>query len=120
MTEKGEGLRNELKKVRDEQETAEEALKIWHERWAISAAMPVSNKAILPEEANDILDRLQRCFTRLKEADDLQKRIVDIDRDAQDFVETVSSVVEQTAPDLKGEPAEQAVMQLQSILKQTL
>jgi uncharacterized protein YhaN len=120
LTEKGEGLRNELEKVGDEQETAEEALKIWHERWAISAAMPASNKAILPEEANDILDRVQRCFARLKESDDLQKRVVGIDRDARDFVETVASVVEQTAPDLKGEPAEQAVMQLQSILKQTL
>jgi len=120
LTEKGEGLRKELEKARDEQETAEEALTIWHERWAISAAMPGGNKAIPPDEVNDILDRLQRCFARLKEADDLRKRIAGIDRDARNFVETIASVVEQTAPDLEGEPAEQAVMQLQSMLKQTL
>jgi uncharacterized protein YhaN len=120
LTEKSEDLRSELQKVLDQQATAEDALTAWHKQWAVSAAMPASNKPVSPEEANDILDRLQRCFARLREAEDLRKRIAGIDRDARDFVEAVASVVDQTAPDLKGDPAEQAVMQLQSMLKHTL
>jgi len=120
LTEKIGDLRKELEKAQNEQETAEEALTVWHERWNVSAAMPEGTKAILPEEANDILEKLQKCFARLKEADDFQKRMEGIDRRVRDFVEAVASAVEQTAPDLKEKPAEQAVMQLQSSLRQTL
>ena len=120
LTGKCADLRSDLEKARDQLGAAEEALKVWRERWATAASMTGSSRDILPEEANDILDRLQRCFALLKEAEELQKRIQGIDRDAQEFLESVASIVEQTAPDLRGEPAEQAVMQLQSILKQTL
>ena len=117
---KNRDLQIELEKTHAEQEAAEEERTIWHDRWRESANLPGSSREILPEEANDILDSLQRCFTKLKEADDLQKRIEGIDRDSENLIKEVSLLVEQTAPELKGVPLEQAVQQLQSLLKQTL
>jgi len=120
LIEKREELLRGLEEARNDQQAAEERLGEWQERWEEFAAIPGSSKEILPEEANDILDALQRCFAKLKEADDLKKRIEGIDRDAENLAKSVESLLEDTDPELKTQPPEQAVMQLQALLKQTL
>lgn len=120
LIEKREELLGGLEEARDDQQAAEERLEEWRERWKESAVIPGNSREILPEEANDILDALQKCFIKLKEADDLKKRIEGIDRDAENFAESVESLLEDTNPELKTQSPEQAVMQLQALLKQTL
>ncbi|MBL7224871.1 MAG: AAA family ATPase [Desulfobacteraceae bacterium] len=120
LIEKREELLGGLEEARNDQQAAEERLEEWQERWKEFAAIPGSSKEILPEEANDILDAIQRCFTKLKESDDLKKRIEGIDRDAKNLAKSVESLFEDTDPELKTHSPEQAVMQLQALLKQTL
>ena len=48
------------------------------------------------------------------------KRIEGIDRDAKDFEQVVRIVVKEAAPELEGLQPEQAVLQLQSLLKENL
>ena len=120
LIEKKEGFLGGLEEARNDQQAAEERLGEWQERWKGAAAIPGSSREILPEEANDILDALQKCFTRLKEADDLKKRIEGIDRDAENLAKSVESLLEDTDPELKTQPPGQAVMRLQALLKETL
>ena len=128
LLDKQNDLHRDLKTARRHEETAGEELAYWQHRWRESATLP--NKAekvpdettsiIQPEEANDVLESLQGCFAKLKEADEMHKRIEGIDRDAKDFEQAVRIVVKEAAPELEGLQPEQAVLQLQSLLKENL
>ncbi len=119
-------MADSLKTARQQEETAREALGKWEKRWRESASLfikteligPETPSLIEPEEANDILENLQGCFLKLKEADELQKRIEGIDRDATDFLGEIQDLVKRVAPDLQELEPEQAILQLQKLLKQ--
>ncbi|MCA1793735.1 MAG: hypothetical protein LC660_07660, partial [Desulfobacteraceae bacterium] len=55
---------------------------------------------VSPLEAVDMLEILQQCFDRIKEAEDLKKRIAGIERDAADLEKAVTALVEKVAPSL--------------------
>ena len=126
--EKQSELFAELKTAQRHEETAMEELALWQQRWRDMELLlndPRDDTAktrsiIQPEEANDILDSLQGCFQKLKDADEKRKRIEGIDRDAKDFVAEIQALVKSAAPDLKGLEPEQAVLQLQRLLKENL
>ena len=128
LSDKQNDLLGDLKTARHHEETAREELVNWEKRWHESAALFIKAEGnpgealsiIQPEEANDILESLRGCFLKLKEADELHKRIEGIDRDAGDFVKEVQDLVKNAAPDLEGLHPEQAVLQLQGLLKQNL
>jgi uncharacterized protein YhaN len=67
-------------------------------------------------EATDFIETLQGCFDKLKEADEFQKRIDGIDRDAGGFEETVLQVAKECAPDLAGLDIPQIVSQIKGQL----
>ena len=128
LLDKKKDLTGDLKITRHHEETAIEELADWEKRWHESAALFIKTEGppgetfsiIEPEEANDILESLQDCFSKLKEAGELHKRIVGIDRDAEGFEREVQSLMAMVAPDLKGLETEQVVLQLQKRLKQNL
>ena len=128
LLEKQHDLLNDLKSARHHEETAGEELADWEKRWRESAALlnntpdgpDETRPIILPEEANDILESIQGCFLKLKEADEKQKRIVGIDRDAKDFVQEIQDLIKKIAPELESLQPEHAVQELQGLLKQNL
>ncbi|MCF8127201.1 MAG: AAA family ATPase [Deltaproteobacteria bacterium] len=128
LLDKQKDLTDNLKTARQQEETAMEELAQWEKRWSESAALFIKSESlsaktlslIEPEEANDIVENLQGCFLKLKEAGEVQERIEGIDRDATDFVAEIQSLVKKVAPDLEALEVEQAVLQLQKLLKQNL
>ena len=128
LLDKQNDLLGDLKTAHHHEETAREELANWEKRWHESAALFIKAEGnpgealsiIQPEEANDILESLRGSFLKLKEADELHKRIEGIDRDAGDFIKEVQDLVKKAAPDLKELQPEQAVLQLQGLLKQNL
>ena len=128
LLEKQRQLLEDLESARHHEETAREELADWDRRWRDLASLLNNTKEgpdetrqiILPEEANDILESLQGCFLKLKEADEKQKRMAGIDDDARSFVREVQSLVKKVAPDLEGFQPEHAVQELQGLLKQNL
>ncbi len=123
LLDKEKDLTDNLKTARQQEDTAREELANWEDRWREYASLFVKTESlspIEPEEANDILENLQGCFLRLKEADELHKRIEGIDRDAVDFVAEVRHLAKKVAPDLEAHDPKQAVLQMQKLLKQNL
>jgi len=126
LLDKQEDLVDSLKAARQQEETAREELAQWEKRWSECASLFIKTESlsaktlslIEPEEANDIVENLQGCFLKLKEAGELQKRIEGIDRDATDFVAEIQRLVKKVAPDLEALEAEQAALQMQKLLKQ--
>jgi Rad3-related DNA helicase len=72
-----------------------------------------------PEEANVVMDELKNLFEKIKEADILQKRIIGIDRDREEFIRRVTGLVEVIANDLSKRPASEAALELHHRLKQS-
>ena len=74
------------------------------------------NNRTRPSEVLDFIDTLQRCFDKLKEADEFRKRIEGIERDIQCFEADVMALVNKIAPDLAAADARSAVNELKSRL----
>ncbi len=99
--------------------TSRETLAEWQEQWkeALSDLSLVSK--VSPLEALDLVEMLQNCFDKLKETDDLKKRIDGIDRDAEELTDDVKSLLIKVAPDMLTLPLDQAILQLKAMLNQT-
>jgi len=70
-----------------------------------------------PSQANAFIMKIQDLFTKIDDAEKLQKRILGIQRDAEHFQKDVKALVEQMAPDLLPMPPHQAAVELNSRLK---
>ncbi|HHO49137.1 MAG TPA: hypothetical protein ENN06_11930 [Desulfobacteraceae bacterium] len=93
------------------------ALADWKKNWATSLAGLGLKEQVLPSEAVDLLEIIDDCLNRIKQADELQSRINGIDRDMAGFCEDVAVLLGKTAlPELTGLPPDQAVLQLSSLL----
>ena len=95
-----------------------EELELWRQEWQEAVGSLGGNRQIHPAEAGDVLENLHNCFARLKEADELRKRIEGIDRDAGRFKEAALALAREIAPPLMGQPAGQIVAQLKALLNQ--
>jgi uncharacterized protein YhaN len=109
-------LEKSLETAQGENDAAEEELRKWQFLWDEAVTPLGIESKSLPVEAIDLIETLQGCFDKLKEADDFCKRIDGIDRDARGFEETVLALEKEIAPDLAGLDAPQAVAQLKSRL----
>lgn len=109
----GEHLQSENEKARFIEE-----LGLWRQEWQGVLGSLGGNRQIHPAEAGDVLENLHNCFARLKEADELRKRIEGIDRDAGRFEEAALALAQKIAPALMGQPAGQIVAQLKALLNQ--
>jgi len=112
-------LENELKAAGSRLESSEKDLSGWQEQWE-HAVRPIGLKGdAQPEEANVVMDELKNLFEKIKEADILQKRIIGIDRDREEFVHRVKGLVDVVAKDLAKRPAPEAALELHHRLKQS-
>lgn len=110
--------RTTLKQAHGEIETAREALAHWQGQWTAVLAGLHRTVEITPPEAVDHIEILQDLFSRLKEADDLHKRIAGIDRDAEELERELGTFLEKLVPDLPPLPLDQAILQLRTMLDQ--
>jgi len=93
------------------------ALADWEKKWEASLAGLGLQRQVLPSEAVDLLEIIDDCLSRIKQADELQSRINGIDRDLAGFSEDVAVLLGKTAlPELTGLPPDQAVLQLSTLL----
>lgn len=100
----------------DDLARAKEALIRWQGQWQKALDGLGLQAEVTSLEAVDLLETLQGCFDKLKEADDLQKRIDGIDRDADQLAGDVQNLVASVAPALSALPLDQAILQLRVLL----
>jgi uncharacterized protein YhaN len=101
----------------DEREAAEE-LRQWQALWQEAVTPLGIESRTLPAEAIDFIETLQRCFDKLKEAEDFHSRIEGIERDAAGFEKAVRELAGEISPDLAGLDAVQTLSQLKTRLGQ--
>ncbi|MFH0784118.1 MAG: AAA family ATPase [Pseudomonadota bacterium] len=119
-----EKFRDRLEKAAKDQRQAAEDLRAagesmagWSKEWR-KALVGLGQEDLTTLEAVDLLETLQRCFEKIKEAEDLQKRIDGIDRDAAELDMEVKTQVAKVAPTLSTLPLDQAILQLRTLLDQ--
>jgi uncharacterized protein YhaN len=105
-----------LRTTEENRDHAQEDLKQWQSQWDVAVIPLGLDSKTLPAEAIDFIETLERCFDKLKEAEEFRKRIDGIDRDARDFDKLVLSLAEEIAPDLANIDAPLAVSQLKGRL----
>ncbi|MHB8987736.1 MAG: AAA family ATPase [Desulfobulbia bacterium] len=118
LLEKKAALEGEHLQAENEKTRFTEELGLWRQEWQEVVGSLGGNRQIHPAEAGDVLENLHNCFARLKEADELRKRIEGIDRDAGRFEEAALALARDIAPPLMGQPAGQIVAQLKALLNQ--
>jgi uncharacterized protein YhaN len=99
--------------------TSREALAEWQEQWeeALSCLGLAGKVSIL--EALDLVEILQNCFGKVKEADDIRKRIDGIDSDTAELVDDVEGLLKNVASKIENSPLDQVILQLRTMLNQT-
>ncbi len=118
LIEKREKARNALDQAAADLGAAQESLSAWRAQWQKALSVLGLKEEPSTLEAIDLIETLQSCFDKLKEADDLQKRIDGIDRDAAALETDVSALLEKAAPDIPVLPLDQAIMQLRTLHSQ--
>jgi len=93
-------------------------LEAWQREWREFTAELGGAREIHPAEAGDLLENLHSCFSKLKEVEDLRRRIDGISRDNELFVEAALTLAKRIAPALVGQSPEEMVAQLRSLLNQ--
>ncbi|MDA3897082.1 MAG: AAA family ATPase, partial [Desulfobacteraceae bacterium] len=95
----------------------EKELTQWQQLWE-QAVKPLGLDAnALPAHAGVMLEELKSLFDKLKEAGVLQKRISGIDRDTAAFNYSVTELIDITAKDLAGHPADKAALEINTRLR---
>ncbi|MBU4033821.1 MAG: hypothetical protein KKG34_03380, partial [Proteobacteria bacterium] len=107
-----------LSQAENEKKRFTEEFRLWRLEWQDVVGPLGGDRQIHPAEAGDVLDNLSNCFARLKEVDDLRKRIDGIDRDTKKFKDSALSLAQKIAPTLIEQPAGQIVAQLKIMLNQ--
>ncbi|MDY6823674.1 MAG: AAA family ATPase [Thermodesulfobacteriota bacterium] len=118
LNEKKKKAQKTLKQARDDHKVAQEDLNQWQGQWEKALSGLGLADEISPTEAPGMIDTLQDCFNKLKDADDLKKRIDGIDRDAAELEKAVKTLIEEADPDMGEINLEQAVLQLRTRLSQ--
>jgi uncharacterized protein YhaN len=117
--ERTETAKKRVEQAEQVRTTARESLATWREQWQKALAGLGLTSEIATFEAIDLIDILQNCFDRVKEAADLQKRIDGIDRDAINFANDVKALLTKVAPDKLTLPLDQAILQVRTLLGQS-
>ncbi len=94
--------------VRDAQ-IAKSELDQWRIDWERAVARLGLGRDASPNDANSVIESVDELFGVVKESDELRSRIDGIDRDADEFHQSVRAVLAQVAEDLVERPVDQAV-----------
>ena len=97
---------------------AQNALTFWQKQWKKAFWDLGLTDEVSTIEAIDLIETLQNCFEKLKEADDLKKRIDGIERDAAELKAEVNALLEKVAPVMLTLPLDQAILELRMMLSQ--
>ncbi len=117
LEEKGEAARKRHRELEDTLVISKRALQEWQLQWKEALeGVPLQDR-LSPAEASDILENLQACFNKLKEADDFSSRIKGIDRDTAAYETEIKAVLGRVASDLLNQALEHAVIQLHNMQK---
>ncbi|WP_045219798.1 YhaN family protein [Desulfonatronum thioautotrophicum] len=96
-----------------------EKVAAWQQRWSEALAGFGLSMETSPDEAATVLDALGTGLAKINQADQYARRIADIDASVKQFETAVQALIDSiTAPELEGLPMDQAVVKLQSLLKQ--
>ena len=115
-TEKLTIAQKNFRQAREELTTAQQSLAKWQEQWNKTISCLGLTGEIATSEANELIDIVQACFDRVKEAADLKKRIEGIDRDALNLESDVLALLKKVAPDQPARPLDQTILQLRTLL----
>jgi len=119
LQERKRRAKKSFQQAKEELAAAHDALIKWQDMWQqVLSGLDLKDE-VSTFEAIDLIDTLKNCFDKLKEADDIKKRIVGIDRDAAELEREVGDLVEKAAPDIIGLPLDQAILQLRTMLRHT-
>ncbi len=116
--ERRENAQKALSRADDQLKTAKALLSRWQADWRQAIADIGLEKAVSHHEAIDMMESLQNCFDQLKSAQDLQKRIDGIDRDAEALERAVREICKKVTPDMPEMPVDQAILELRSRVNQ--
>ncbi len=115
LEEKKATLKKDQAEYEDAQINATKALQHWQSQWQVALEELQLGEDLSPAEASDILESLQTCFDKLKQAGDFASRIKGIDRDASDYELEVKTLLKNIAPDLLNQSIASAVVQLHNM-----
>ncbi|MEJ2034387.1 MAG: hypothetical protein P8Y63_15435, partial [Deltaproteobacteria bacterium] len=99
---------------------AQDSLASWKDQWAKALSGLGLKEEISVHEANDYFETLQNCLDKVKEAEDLRKRIEGIDRDAGALEKEVKVLLHKVDPAWLPVPLDQALLQLKTALAPAL
>lgn len=119
--------RQHLEKERDDRQRAFEAAKIearraeeeladWRNQWGQAVAGLLLSPEAHPDTANAYLESEARLQVKLREARDLELRILGIERDTKAYRDDLEALLSRAAPDLLGQPVGEAVATLNARL----
>lgn len=108
----GQGERRAAQAV----QKARDELTAWDEQWRDLVAELGRDRRLQPLEAIEMMEALQNCFEKLRQAEELQKRIDGIDRDATALAGEVRNLTGEVAPDLLEQPLELSIPALRRLL----
>ena len=97
---------------------AQSDLDRWQGQWQKALLGLGLQEEVSPLEAVDLIETLRSCFDKLKEADDLKKRIVGIDRDAAELETELKVFLGKIAPEMLDLPLDRAILKLRTMLIQ--
>lgn len=107
-----EQLELQLPEAQQQAHEADDQLAKWQEQWGEAMGWLELAADATPDDAVDITDTMHDLVARWKEADDLGRRIADIDRHADEFSTCVRELIEELAGDLADSPADTAAESL--------
>ena len=110
-------LQDEVADGDAEKAATDAELATWRRAWEKKMSRIGLGGDASPAAALAVIDSLREARGKMGEADVLRKRIDGIDRDANDFINRVGSLVRRLAPDLADEPADRAAEMLHARLK---
>ncbi len=111
-------IQRDIEPARNELETSKNAMDNWHKQWKKPMEGIGLPEDTSPEDAVEALENLRDCLEQLGKAEESKQRIDTMDKFKDEFSGDVQALVESVAPEINDLPPEQAVVKLQSMLKE--
>lgn len=104
-----EKSRRELHEAESRAGEAQSAVEEWRRDWALAVERLGLDREAAPSEAIALLETIDELFAKRAESDKLRERIDGIDRESAVFTQSVTQLLQVTAPDMAGLPVERGV-----------
>ena len=105
-------VRQELEAARFQEGRVKTGLDQWKDEWEQAIGPLGLGRESIPDQANEILGRLQDLFEKLRAAKEFRARIEEIDADAVEFGKKIREFLRRVAPEMMELPADEAISAL--------